>query len=209
MFTASYEAPRRRDRRRLDGGQRRDEQSQRIQEAAMAILQASPGQELNITLLNKALFYLDLAMLRDAGETLTHASYLALDQGPLVAKYPSRLVRKLEEAGLASQGDDGVNKPVKVSRPLRQFKYLNADARKAATLVAHYFAAMTASKASKYSHDNPGWIAAYEAGYKRGTTPKLINLDLALQQLAEDQRPDPERSRQAQRAGEILTDSRV
>jgi hypothetical protein len=163
----------------------RDEQSQRIQEAAMAILQASPGQELNITLLNKALFYLDLAMLRDTGETLTHTAYLALDQGPVVAKYPTRLVRNLEEAGLASQGEDGVNKPVKVSRRLREFKYLNAEARKAATAVAQYFGTMTAAKASKYSHNNPGWCAAYEAGYKRGATPKVINLALALQQLAE------------------------
>ena len=59
-----------------------NEKSERLIEAAAAILNAAPDRRLNAVVLNKALFYLDLASLRDRGETVTHNSYIALEKGP-------------------------------------------------------------------------------------------------------------------------------
>ena len=47
-----------------------NEKSERLIEAAAAILNAAPDHRLNAVVLNKALFYLDLASLRDRGELL-------------------------------------------------------------------------------------------------------------------------------------------
>ena len=60
-----------------------NEKSERLIEAAAAILNAAPDRRLNAVVLNKALFYLDLASLRDRGETVTHNSYIALEKGLL------------------------------------------------------------------------------------------------------------------------------
>lgn len=79
-----------------------NEKSRRLIEAACAVLHAAPDRSLNAVVLNKALFYLDLASLRDRGETITHNSYIALQNGPVVAKYPQRLIKPLEEQGAGS-----------------------------------------------------------------------------------------------------------
>ena len=88
------------------------EKSLRLVEAAAVLLEGAPHHALNVTNLNKALFYLDLVALRDRGDTITRTTYLALTQGPVVAKYPTRLVQALENARLARQITSGMAKPI-------------------------------------------------------------------------------------------------
>jgi hypothetical protein len=159
------------------------EREERLVEAAMAVLQATPDQELKIVLLNKALFYLDLVALRDTGETVTHATYVALKQGPVVAKYPERLVPALEKRGLALQGQDGDAKPVRVTKVLSEFQYLVGELRDVAEAIGKKVAGLTSAQASNFSHDNPGWQVAYSTGLGAGSRVKTIDMTLAMQQL--------------------------
>ena len=104
-----------------------EEKRDRLVEAAAAILNAAPDSRLNIVVLNKVLFYLDLASLRDRSETLTGNSYIAIQQGPVVANYPKRLVEELESRGIARQISewDG-SKPVLLESPPEHFKFVDS-----------------------------------------------------------------------------------
>jgi len=75
----------------------------RLIEVASAVLHAAPGHSLNAVVLNKVLFYIDLATLRDRGETLTQNPYVALQNGPVIAKYQNRLIDRINELGIARQ----------------------------------------------------------------------------------------------------------
>jgi hypothetical protein len=89
-------------------------QATKLQEAAMALLLHAPDRSLNIVVLNKALFYLDLSALRDLGVTVTGQRYFALPQGPIVGKYDKKIVDRLEKLGWAKQLQVGNAKPMKV-----------------------------------------------------------------------------------------------
>jgi hypothetical protein len=155
----------------------------RLLEAAMALLQGAPNGELKVVLLNKGLFYLDLLCLRDYGRTATGATYLALHQGPVVAKYDKHLVRALEDEGLAEQLQAGMAKPIRLKKPLSAFEYLDDDAVKLAGELGKEIATITSSGASEFSHENPAWRLAYDSGLGAGGGPKPINMRIALQQL--------------------------
>src|SRR4029078_3810977 len=86
----------------------------KLMQASMALLQATPDQQMNIVVLNKALFYLDLAALRDVAHVRPDQKYLALPMGPVLDKYERRIIRDLERAGLARQVEEGMAKPVPV-----------------------------------------------------------------------------------------------
>jgi hypothetical protein len=163
-----------------------NEKSERLIEAASAILNAAPNRRLNTVVLNKALFYLDLASLRDHGETITHNSYIALQQGPVVAKYNSRLIGQLESRGIGKQISewDG-SKPIILEACPQHFEFVNADAMILVSAVTSYFADATSRKASEYSHDNPGWQLAWDESRRSGT-PTAVNMRIALQQIVED-----------------------
>jgi len=79
----------------------------------MALLQGAPAGQLNIVVLNKALFYTDLLALRDFGQTITQERYVALPQGPVIDNYAGKIVRALDAAGLAEQIEVGLAKPVR------------------------------------------------------------------------------------------------
>lgn len=163
------------------------EKSERLIEAACAVLSAAPDQRLNAVVLNKVLFYLDLAYLRDHGKTLTNSPYIALQQGPVVAKYPQRLIGQLEELDIAVQIDewDG-SKPICLKEsPIRDFQFMSGADRQLASLVTTFFAEQTSRQASDYSHENPGWQLAW-AEYLRERKPRPINLLVAMQQIIED-----------------------
>lgn len=163
-----------------------NEKSERLIQAATAILNAAPNRRLNTVVLNKALFYLDLASLRDHAETITHNSYIALQQGPVVAKYNSRLIGQLEVRGIAKQISewDG-SKPIILEDCPQHFEFVNADAMILVSAVTSFFAEATSRKASEFSHDNPGWQLAWDE-YRRSGTPTAVNLRIALQQIVED-----------------------
>jgi hypothetical protein len=163
----------------------KEELRARLLEAAMALLQGAPNQELKVVLLNKGLFYLDLICLRDTGATATGATYLALDQGPVVAKYDRHLVAALENAGWAEQIVDGKAKPLRVKTPLQNFPHLSSSILKLATEMGRDVARLNSTQASEFSHRNPGWKVAYETGLGGHGSPKAINMRLALQQLAD------------------------
>lgn len=163
-----------------------NEKCERLIEAASAILNAAPRQRLNAVVLNKALFYLDLASLRDHGATITQNTYVALQQGPVVAKYPQRLIGKLEELGIAKQFSewDG-SKPVVLENRPQHFQYIDADALILVSAVTSYFADLSSAAASEFSHDNPGWQLAWDE-YRRTGAPTAVNMRIALQQIVED-----------------------
>ena len=162
------------------------EKSERLIEAASAVLDAAPGQRLNAVVLNKTLFYLDLASLRDRGLTVTENPYIALENGPVVAKYPQRLIGQLEARGIAKQISewDG-SKPIVLGMPLKEFKYLDAETLTLVSVVTAFFANATSRQASDFSHENPGWELAWNE-FRHSGRPAAINLLIALQQIIED-----------------------
>lgn len=163
-----------------------NEKSERLIEAATAILNAAPEHRLNAVVLNKALFYLDLASLRDRGETVTHNSYIALQNGPVVAKYEQRLIRQLESRNIAKQISewDG-SKPILLESCPEHFQFVDADTLILVSNVTAYFASLTSRRASEFSHENPGWELAWNDSRKT-RKPAAINLRIALQQIIED-----------------------
>jgi hypothetical protein len=162
------------------------EKRDRLIEVASAVLNAAPDRRLNAVVLNKALFYLDLASLRDRAETITGNSYIAIQQGPVVAKYPQRLIGELENRGIGRQVSewDGA-KPILLEACPQHFQYLDADAMILVSAVTSYFAERTSRQASDYSHENPGWQLAWNE-YRRTGKPSPINMRIALQQIVED-----------------------
>lgn len=162
-----------------------NEKSRRLIEAASAVLHAAPDRSLNAVVLNKALFYLDLASLRDRGETITHNTYIALQNGPVVAKYPQRLIKPLEEQGIAQQISrwDG-SKPIVLESCLQHFEFLDADALITVADVTAFFADATSRVASEFSHKNPGWQLAWDQ-YQREAKPAAVNMRIAMQQIVE------------------------
>jgi len=163
-----------------------NERRERLVEAAALILKGAGGS-LNITPLNKALFYLDLRSLLETGSTATGASYIALKQGPVVAKYPERLVGALEKAGLAIQSDeeDG-SKPLSLVQEPPEPRFLDAEQVRLVEGIARWAKEKGASWLSNFSHENIGWMLAWQEGLGSGRPAKSINLHLAMQQLAED-----------------------
>lgn len=162
------------------------EKSDRLIEAATAILTVAPGQRLNAVVLNKALFYLDLAALRDRGQTVTGNAYLALPNGPVVARYPQRLIAELTRRGLGRQTSEWNGaRPVQLHSPVTQFRYLDAEALSLVSAVTSFFASTTSGQASDYSHENPGWLQARSEVLRTGR-PVAIDLRIALQQIIED-----------------------
>jgi hypothetical protein len=156
------------------------ERKNRLLEACMAILQATPEKKLGITLLNKALFYLDLVALRDLGRTVTGETFVALPAGPVVRGYDRRIVNWLQRDGLAEQRNDGMEKPVCVLNPLDRFEFLSEREQRIAETLAERIHSMKAYMISELSHENPGWIVAF-----REATGTPIDLHLALQQVGE------------------------
>ncbi len=146
----------------------------------MAVLDGCPARSMNITNLNKALFYLDLFELRDAGKTATEATYIALAQGPVVAKYDKRLVKPLVDAGLVVQDQRGDAKPLVAKAELDRFEFLDERVRKLAANIGRAVASRTAAFISERSHENPGWKVAFADG-----VPRPIDLHLALQEMVD------------------------
>ncbi len=117
----------------------------------------------------KALFYLDLASLRDRGATITHNAFIAIQHGPVIAKYPRRLISQLETLGIARQVSlwDGSNPVVLESCP-PHFTFLDSDAMILASAVTTFFADASSRQASDYSHENPGWKRAWIESQRTG-----------------------------------------
>jgi hypothetical protein len=162
------------------------EKSQRLIEAASAILNAAPNHRLNAVVLNKALFYFDLASLRDRGATMTRNTYVGLQQGPVVARYPQRLIAQLESRGIARQISlwDG-SKPLLLESIPEQFQFLDAEGMALISAVTTHFADLTSKQASDFSHENPGWQLAWNA-FRRTGKACAINMHIAMQQIIED-----------------------
>lgn len=162
----------------------------KLLEAAMALLQAAPRQQLNVVVLNKALFYLDLHALRDFGTTVTDQEYVALPQGPVVDSYKEILVKPLVEGGLAEQLLASAGryrwKPLRVKNPFTRFVYLGEREQDLAQHIsAGFLNSFISAAVSAFSHENPGWRVAYSK-YEEGRPPVKIDMLLALQQLDGD-----------------------
>lgn len=164
----------------------------KLLEAAMALLQAAPRQQLNVVVLNKALFYLDLHALRDFGTTVTEQEYVALDQGPVVDSYREILVKPLVEGGLAEQLQASAGgyrwKPLRVKNPLKTFVCLDEREQELARYISASFLSSNSfisAAVSAFSHNNPGWRTAFSK-HEDGRPYVKIDMLLALQQLDSD-----------------------
>ena len=131
--------------------------------------------------LNKALFYLDLAHLRDTGAVFTTTAYIALPLGPVVARYETKLIRPLEKAGIAVQGEDGFARPVRftASETIETPSATDYIAD-LASKVANWAGELTSTKVSDFSHENLGWKFARN---KHDGRPSSINMTIAMQQV--------------------------
>lgn len=164
-----------------------EEKKQRIAEASWLLLDRAPGRRLKLVPLNKGLFYLDLCALRDLGYTFTKATYLALPFGPVVADYPKRLVRTLEDRGIArsEQGPaEELAKPM-VLLAAPQLAYADEYVREKAAEIFESVGKMSSGRASDFSHKNPGWKLAYKAGLGSGKKAMPINMAIAMQQIVD------------------------
>jgi hypothetical protein len=159
------------------------EMKRRLVEAATALLSAAKGKALQVTNLNKALFYLDLVALRDTGKTVSRSAFIALKEGPVVAKYEKHLIKPLADAGLAKQESEGLAKPVRLIAEKDDFEFLSHRMLKAAAKLGRKFSTITATQASELSHENPGWAIAYEEGLRAGKPALPIDLHIAMQQI--------------------------
>lgn len=159
------------------------EKSNRLISAAAALLNAAPNQELNIVVLNKCLFYLDLVALRDGGSTITKNAFIALENGPVVAKYPKRLVKEMDNRGIATeiQGWSG-SKPLKLIEQQVLPDYLEPYKKQIIQIANHF---SCSSQASDFSHLNIGWQSSWEK-CKEEKRPAPINMLVAMQQVLED-----------------------
>jgi Protein of unknown function (DUF4065) len=162
----------------------RDDQ-EKLVEAAVALLESAPGQRMQVTNLNKGLFYLDLTALRDRGETLTGRAYLAMRQGPVLHGYRDELIPELTARDLARQDDEGMGKPVVLTGRLQSFRFMDDYLRAKAKDVAQFVASHSAGGISERSHKNPGWTIAWEKGGKRNLAPAPIDMLIALQEIVD------------------------
>ena len=165
------------------------EKAARLKEAALAVLQGSGGS-LNIVLTNKALFFADLVALRDLGGTITKSTYIALEHGPVVAKYLKRLIDALQRTGLARSVSVGDARPLVLTASGREFQrhVLLEEEWNIAHKIGDIFSGATSTFASRFSHDNPGWRIANLQRIEKGI-PQPIDMLVALQ---DDRLYDPE-----------------
>ena len=159
-----------------------EELKARLIEISSALLEGAKGK-LNITNLNKAIFYMDLYCLRDFGATLSTSPFIALKQGPVVAKYETRLIKPLKDAGIATQVTEGPALPIVLNRSASRH-FLNDDKKlDLARELGHIFSGVSAGTASDFSHENLGWKIAYRDGAQNLGKPLSINMNIALQQI--------------------------
>ena len=162
-----------------------DEKRDRLIEAAAVLLDASDRHRLNTVSLNKGLFYLDLACLRDFGQTFTSTTYIALPRGPVVARYDKRLIAPLVAEGIAEQRQIGLAFPVLLMR-LPQFRWMTSSVKELAGKVAPWCSKHTSRRLSDVSHKNPGWLIACEEEVNAGGRKQAINMYIAMQQIVDD-----------------------
>lgn len=161
---------------------------ERLCEAVMALLQNAPGKELNIVIVNKALFYSDLLALQDHGKTITGVSYLGYKQGPVVANYKKCIVKALEQRGWARQHSHWPSKkrPLVVKNPLDSYPKLTQRQLKILSNIGKNAANESSTSISNISHRNLAWKIAYANGLKVRRKAIKLNMFLALQQLPLD-----------------------
>lgn len=151
--------------------------------AARLLLEYAGGRLPRLNLM-KGLFYLDLEWLLEKGETFTGATWVALENGPVVEDYKVQLVRPLldaadvEERKVVSAPFAGVPKVLVLREPPVQpeDEHLELVARRVATFVSDPDVDISA-----YTHENPAWIEAYRAG--PGTR---IDMVLAMLQVQDE-----------------------
>ena len=155
--------------------------AERLYLASRALI-AAAGGAMQITNLNKALFYFDLVCLRDEGATYTGVQYVALEHGPVVNNYRAVLVEGLANTGFVEASDQPIFQYVSTTlRNVGVVPDLGSEARNAA---AHHIGELAggrrAVEMSELSHRNLGWRAAIRAGEGTG-----IQLPVAMQQIVE------------------------
>jgi len=149
---------------------------------ASRALIAAAGGAMQITNLNKALFYFDLICLRDEGAAYTGAHYVAIEHGPVVNDYRRVVVEGLKRTRLVEVSEERFYQHVSTTlRNIGVDPDLGSDARNAAARrVGELAGGRRAVEMSELSHHNLGWRAAFQAG-----AGSRIHLAVAMQQIVE------------------------
>lgn len=151
--------------------------NKKILSASVALLAAAPDKCLGVTQLNKALFYLDLATLRDHGTQATDSTYLALERGPVLANYKRRLVKPLIDERCADRHE---GHPLHLLNGAEDRVHIEDEVLELANKVAAWAASKAAASVSDFSHENLGWQLAYGDGIG---SPQPIDMHIAMQQI--------------------------
>jgi hypothetical protein len=160
----------------MDHGNETEDRLERQVRTAAAFLDEVKDHELKAVVFNKALFYADLAALRDLGRTLTGSSYTAAPLGPMLTNFKV-LVKELEDRGIAKQVEDGDARPI---RAVRRFNpRLPTEEAVIVRRISAAASDWTSTGVSDLSHENIGWILGRNAPNKR------INLIIAMQQIVD------------------------
>lgn len=156
---------------------------ERLQRAARVLIGRVPQRSIQLTNLNKALFYFDLVCLRDHGNTYTGATYVALQHGPVVQNYKSELTEKLTADGRVRLVlEDTWGHPSKRLALVGEPEDLgDADLDAAAARVAERLGTDRATEVSRLSHENLAWLVAHGRG--KGTK---MDMRLAMHQVMDD-----------------------
>jgi hypothetical protein len=153
----------------------------RLHLASRALI-AAGGGAMQITNLNKALFYFDLACLRDEGVTYTGVAYVALEHGPVVDQYRTALVEGLARTGFVEVTEATMFQYVSTTlRNVGVVPDLGSEARNArAAQIGALAGGRRAVELSELSHHNLGWRAAIRV---REGAP--ISMPVAMQQIVD------------------------
>ena len=163
------------------------ERKEKLREAVAEILSSVEGRTLNIVVLNKALFYLDLIALRDFGKTVTDNTYIALKLGPVIAKYDKRIIEDLAKIGVIKQTEEENGaKPITLLKKTNSDHLTQAEIDLAHNIGKSFAENITSSEASFFSHDNEGWKLAFAIGLGAGKPAHFIDMGIALQQVIDD-----------------------
>lgn len=163
------------------------EKHEHLLRAATAILSEVAARELPIVLLNKALFYFDLACLRDTGRTVTGHTYVASAMGPAILWCQKRLVAALRHEGAIAQSHCEQMGLVRLVDGFTPTRWPDTDPILVGQ-VARWSTTLSVNKRADFSHENPGWLLArrQERQPSGAIVPRAIRLGIAMQQLIDD-----------------------
>lgn len=121
------------------------------------------------------------------GKTVTRNPYIALPLGPVIAKYDKRIVNELTREGVLIQRDEENGaKPVVLKKREESLLLTHEEIELAHEIGKLFSEEFSSGRASVISHRNEGWEIAFKLGYDAGKPPRAIDMNIALQQIVDE-----------------------